>query len=91
MMNTTRCLVPLCAVGGVVLAVDPAESQWAGTGVAVYTVGAVGSVLARVALTLVGVLRTLDAPEAWQAGAQEAVDLIPTEASVAAGVWERRK
>lgn len=82
--------VPLGAVGGVVLTVDPAEAGRAGTGVAVDAVGAVGSVLARVALALVDVLLALCAPEAGQAGAQEAVDLVLTEASVAAGVCGER-
>lgn len=78
--------VPLSAVGSVVFTVDSAEAGRAGAGVAVDTVGAVGSVLARVALTLVDVLLALCAPEAGQAGAQEAVHLVPTEASVAARV-----
>lgn len=69
---------------------DATEAGRAGTGVAVDTVGAVGSVLARVALTLVDVLLALCAPEAGQAGAQEAVHLVLTEASVAAGVCGRR-
>lgn len=69
---------------------DATEAGRAGTGVAVDTVGAVGSVLARVALTLVNVLLALCAPKAGQAGAQEAVHLVLTEASVAAGVCERR-
>ena len=84
-------MLPLCAVGGVALTVDPSEARRTGAGVAVHTVGAVGSVPAGVALTLVGVLLTPAAPEAGQAGAQEAVDLIPTDASVAAGVWGRRR
>lgn len=80
------CSVPLSAVGSVVLTVDSAEAGRAGAGVAVDTVGAVGSVLARVALTLVDVLLAPCAPEAGQAGAQEAVHLVCTEASVAARV-----
>lgn len=79
--------VPLSAVGSVVFTVDSTEAGWAGTGVAVDTVGAVGSVLAWVALTLVDVLLTLCSPETGQAGAQEAIHLILTEASVAAGVY----
>lgn len=78
--------VPLSAVGSVVFTVDSTEAGRAGAGVAVDTVGAVGSVLARVALTLIDVLLALCAPEAGQAGAQEAVHLVPTEASVAARV-----
>lgn len=66
------------------------EAWRAGTDVAVDTVGAVGSVLAWVALTLVDVLLALCAPKAGQAGTQEAVHLVLTEASVAAGVCGRR-
>lgn len=79
--------VPLSAVGSVVFTVDSTEAGWAGTGVAVDTVSAVGSVLAWVALTLVDVLLTLGSPETRQAGAQEAIHLVLTEASVAAGVY----
>lgn len=79
--------VPLSAVGSVVFTVDSTEAGWAGTGVAVDTVSAVGSVLAWVALTLVDVLLTLCSPETRQAGAQEAIHLVLTEASVAAGVY----
>lgn len=66
---------------------DSTEAGWAGTGVAVDTVSAVGSVLAWVALALVDVLLTLCSPETRLAGAQEAIHLILTEASVAAGVY----
>lgn len=69
---------------------NSAEAGRAGAGVAVDTVGAVGSVLARVALALVDVLLALCAPKAGQAGTQEAVYLVLTEASVAAGVCGRR-
>lgn len=65
---------------------DSAEASQAGTSVAVDTVSAVGSVLARVALTLIYVFLALCAPKARQARAQEAVHLILTEGSVAAGV-----
>ena len=69
---------------------DPAESGRAGAGVAVDAVGAVGSVLAGVALALVDVLLALCAPEAGLAGAQEAVHLVLTQAAVTAGVCGRR-
>lgn len=78
--------VPLRAVRSVVLTVDPAEASRAGTGVAVDAVGAVGSILTRVALALVDVLLALCSPEAGQAGAQEAVDLVFAEPSVTAGI-----
>ncbi len=81
---------PLSAVRSVIFTVDSTEAGWAGTGVAVDAVGAVGSVLARVALTLIDVFLALRAPKAWQAGAQEAVHLVLTEASVAAGVCGRK-
>lgn len=68
---------------------DSAEAGQAGTSVAVDIVSAVGSVLARVALTLIDVLLALCAPKAEQAGAQEAVHLILTDGSVAAGVCGR--
>lgn len=73
---------------------DSAEAGRAGTRVAVDKVCAVGGVLAGVALTLVDVLLALEAPEARQAGAQEAINLIHTEASVTAGVcgrWKRKR
>ena len=82
--------VPLSAVGSVIFTVDPAEAGRTGTGVAVDAVGAVGSVLAGVALTLIDVLLTLCAPKAGQAGAQEVVHLVLTEASVAAGVYGKK-
>lgn len=81
--------VPFCAVRGVIFTVDPTETGWAGAGVAVNAVCAVGSVPTRVALALVDVLLTLWTPEARQAGAQEAVHLVLTKASIAAGVCER--
>lgn len=65
---------------------DAAEAGWAGARVAVHTVGAVGAVFARVALALVDVLLTRRSPEARRAGTQEAVHLVITEASIAAGV-----
>lgn len=82
--------LPLCAVWRVVFTVNSAEAGRAGTCVAVYKVGAVGAVLAGVALTLVDVLLALEAPEARQAGAQEAINLICAEASVTAGVCRGR-
>lgn len=82
--------VPLGAVGSVIFTVDSTEAGRAGTGVAVDTVSAVGSVPTRVALTLVDVLLALCAPKAGEAGTQEAVHLVLTEASVAAGVCGRR-
>lgn len=82
--------VPLSAVGSVIFTVDSTEAQRAGTGVAVDTVCAVGSVLAWVALTLVDVFLALCAPKAGLAGTKEAVHLISTEATIAAGVCGRR-
>lgn len=79
--------VPLSAVWSVIFTVDSTEAGRAGTGVAVDTVGAVGPVLTRVALTLVDVLLAHCAPKAGQAGTQEAVHLVLTEASVAARVY----
>lgn len=78
--------VPLSAVWSVIFTVDSTEAGRAGTGVAVDTVGTVGSILTRVALTLIDVLLALCAPKAGQAGTQEAVHLVLTEASIAAGV-----
>lgn len=78
--------LPLSAVGSVIFTVDSAEAGRAGTGVAVDAIGAVGPVLTWVTLTLIDVLLALGAPEPGQAGAQEAVHLVLTEASVAAGV-----
>lgn len=65
-VSSTLCVgcVPLRAVRGVVLTVDPTESGRAGAGVAVNAVCAVGSVPAGVALTLVDVLLALWTPEA---------------------------
>lgn len=48
--------LPVCAVVGVDLTVDATEARRAGAGVAVDTIGAVGTVLAGVTLTLVYVL-----------------------------------
>lgn len=79
--------VPLSAVGSVIFTVDSTEAWRAGAGVAVDTVGAIGSVLTRVALTLVDVLLACCSPEAEQAGTQETVHLVLAVASVAAGVY----
>lgn len=90
--NMTLCSVssvPLGAVRCVIFTVDSTEAGRAGTGVAVDTVGAVGPILTWIALTLVDVLFALCAPKTGQAGAQEAVHLVFTEASVAAGVCGR--
>lgn len=81
--------VPLGAVRSVIFTVDSTEARRAGTGVAVDTVGAVGSVPTGVALALVDVLLALCAPKAGQAGTPEAVLLVLAEASVAAGVCGR--
>lgn len=78
--------VPLSAVRSVIFTVDSAKAGRAGTSVAVDVVSAIGGVLAGVALALVDVLLALCAPKARQAGAQEAINLILTQASVAAGV-----
>lgn len=79
--------VPLSAVGSVIFTMDSTEARRAGTGVAVDTVGAVGSVLTWVALTLIDVFLTLRSPEAGQAAAQEATHLVFAETSVAAGIY----
>lgn len=65
---------------------DPTEARRAGAGVAVHAVCAVGSIPARIALAFVDVFLALQSPESGQAGTQEAVDLVLTKASVAAGV-----
>lgn len=65
---------------------NPTEARWAGAGVAVDAVSAVGSVLTRVALTLINVFFTLCSPKPRQTSAEEAVHLVLTDASVAAGV-----
>lgn len=78
--------VPLSAVWSVIFTVDPTEAGRTGTGIAVDAVSTVGSVLARVALTLIYVLLALCAPKAGQTGTQEAMHLVTTEASVAARV-----
>lgn len=78
--------VPLSAVWSVIFTVDPTEAGRTGTGVAVDAVSTVGSVLARVALTLIYVLLALCAPKAGQTGTQEAMHLVTTEASIAARV-----
>lgn len=65
---------------------DPTEARRAGAGVAVHAVCAVGSILARIALTLIDIFFTLWSPESRQAGTQEAINLILTNASIAAGV-----
>lgn len=78
--------LPLCAVRCVIFTVDPTEARRAGAGVAVHAVGAVGSIPARIALAFVDVFLALQSPEPRQAGTQEAVDLVLTKASVAAGV-----
>lgn len=69
---------------------DSTEAGWARAGVAVDTVGTVGSVLTWVAFTLIDVLLALCAPKTRQAGTQEAIHLVLTEASVAAGVCGKR-
>lgn len=78
--------LPLSTVGCVIFTVDSTEASRAGTRVTVDTVGAVGSVLAGVALTLIDVFLTPCASKSWQAGTQEAVHFVHTGASVAAGV-----
>lgn len=78
--------LPLGAVGSVIFTVDPAEARWAGTGVAVDAVGAVGSVFTRVALALVDVFLARCSPKAGQTGAQEAVHLVFADPSVTAGI-----
>lgn len=70
---------------------DPTEAGRAGARVAVDTIGAVGSVLTRVALALVDVLLALGAPKPGQAGTQEAIHIILTEAPIAAGICGRER
>jgi len=79
--------VPLSAVGGVDLTVDPAEPREAAADVAVDTVGARAATLARVAVALVDVVLAPGAPESRRTGAQESVHLVLAAAAVAAGVW----
>lgn len=78
--------IPLSTVGCVIFTVDSTEASRAGTGVTVDTVGAVGSVLAGVALTLVDVFLTVCTPKSRKASTQEAVHFVHTGTSVAAGV-----
>lgn len=85
-MLTEPCGLPVGAVVGVDLAVDAAEARRAGAGVAVYEVGAVGAVLARVALALVDVLLAPRTPEARQTRAGEAVDAVAAQTAVAARI-----
>lgn len=82
---------PFCAVRRVVLAMEAAEAGGAGTGVAVDTVRAVGSVLAGVAGALVDVLLALGALEPGLAVAEESVDAIGAGAPVVAGVWREEE
>lgn len=79
---------PLCAVGRVVLTVDPAEARGTGARVAVHAVRAVGPVAAGVTGTLVDVLLTESALEAGQAVAEGRVDAVCAGAAVVTRVWE---
>ena len=78
--------LPLSTVGCIIFTVDSAEASRAGACVTVDTVSAVGSIFARVAVTLIDVFLTLCASKSWQAGTLEAVHFIHTGPSVAAGV-----
>lgn len=78
--------LPVSAVIGVDLTVDAAESGRAGAGVAVNKIGAVGTVLARVTLTLVDVLLTPRTPKSWQTCARETVDAVTAQTAVAAWI-----
>ena len=78
---------PLCAVGRVVLTVDPTEARGAGARVAGHAVGAVGAVVAGVAGTLVDVLLAEGALEAGQAVAEGHVDAVCAGAAIVARVW----
>lgn len=85
-MPTEPGRLPVGAVVGVDLAVDAAEARWAGAGVAVHEVGAVGTVLARVTLALVDVLLAPRAPEARQTRAGETVDAVAAKTAIAARI-----
>ena len=78
--------LPLGAVGRVVLTVDATEARGAGAGVAVDAVGAVGVVLAGVAVARGDVLLAPRPSEAGKAAAREGVHLVLAETPVAAGV-----
>lgn len=79
--------VPLRAVRRVVLAVDAAEARGAGAGVAVDAVGAVGTILAGVAGTLIDVLLALGPTETSQALAEERADAVGAGATIVAWIW----
>lgn len=84
--NVGRGRSPVGAVVGVDLAVYAAEAERAGAGVAVHTVGAVGPVLAGIALTLVDVLFASATPKPRRAGAGETVDAVVAQTTITAGV-----
>lgn len=78
--------VPVSAVVGVDLTVDAAKARWAGAGVAVYKIGAVGAILARIAFTLVDVLLTSSTTKARQTRARESVDAIAAQTAITARI-----
>lgn len=69
----------------------PTEARGTGAGVAVDTVCTAGSILTWVTVTLVDVLLTPSATETRKAGARKVVHLVPTETSIAAGVYGGRE
>lgn len=78
--------LPVSAVVCVDLTVDTAEARWAGAGVAVHTIGAVGPVPARVALALIYVLLASATTKPRRTGACETVDAIAAQATITAGI-----
>lgn len=78
--------LPVSAVVGVDLTVDAAKARWAGAGVAVYKIGAVGAILARIAFTLVDVLLTSSTTKARQTRARESVDAITAQTAITAWI-----
>lgn len=78
--------LPVSAVVCVDLTVDTAEARWAGAGVAVHTIGAVGPVPARVALALIYVLLASATTKPGRTGACETVDAIAAQATITAGI-----
>lgn len=77
---------PLSAVRCVVFTVDPTEAWRAGTSVAVHTIGAIGTIEAGAAGTLIDVLCTEGALEARQAGTRGRVDTVSAGATIVAWV-----
>lgn len=66
---------------------DAAEAGGAGAGVAVDAVGAVGTILAGVAGTLIDVFLALGSTETSQALAEERADTVGAGATIMARIW----